>query len=102
MILVWDPCDCYEIAAGCCRLLWDSDFWDNTYECYAACLRCFNKYFQSGCCGIAGGMMWDSCGMLLEFPVVLLGITVILLWHDCGIPVIAGWIACCGIALVLL
>ena len=40
--------------------------------------------------------------MLLEFPVVLLGIAVILLWHDCGIPVIAGWIACCGVALVLL
>ena len=29
------------------RLLWDSDFWDNTNECYAACLLCFNKYFQS-------------------------------------------------------
>ena len=55
-----------------------------------------------GCCGMAGGMMWDSCGMLLEFPVVLLGISVILLWHDCGIPVIAGWIPCCGVALVLL
>ena len=40
--------------------------------------------------------------MLLEFPVVLLGIAVILRWHDCGIPVIAGWIACCGVALVLL
>ena len=40
--------------------------------------------------------------MLLEFPVVLLGIAVILLWLDCGIPVIAGWIACCGVALVLL
>ena len=42
-----------------------------------------------GYCGIAVGMMWDSCGMLLEFPVVLLGIAVILRWHDCGIPVIA-------------
>ena len=28
------------------RLLWDSDFWDNTYEWYAACLLGFNKYFQ--------------------------------------------------------
>ena len=55
-----------------------------------------------GCCGIPGAMMWDSCGTMLEFPVVLLVITVILLWHDCGIPVIAGWIACCGVALVLL
>ena len=50
-----------------------------------------------GYCDIAVGMMWECCGMLLEFPVVLLGIAVILRWHDCGIPVIAGWIACCGL-----
>ena len=55
-----------------------------------------------GCCGIATGMMWDSCGMLLEFPVALLGIAVILRWHDCGIPVVAGRIACRVVASVLL
>ena len=55
-----------------------------------------------GYCGIAVGMMWDSCGLLLEFPLVLLGIAVILLWHDCGSLVISAWIPCCGVALVLL
>ena len=50
-------------------------------------------------------LLWECFASkigIAEFPVVLLGIAVILLWHDCGIPVIAGWIACCGVALVLL
>jgi len=55
-----------------------------------------------GCCGIAAGMIWDSSGMLLEFHLGLLGIAVILRWSNCWIPVIAGWIACYGVALVLL
>ena len=53
------------------------------------------------CCGNDVGFLWDVA-TVVEFPVVLLGIAVVLLWHDCGIPVIAGWIACCGVALVLL
>ena len=39
------------------RLLWDSDFWDNTYEWYAACLLGFNKL------GIAVILLRDSCGI---------------------------------------
>ena len=36
MILVWDPCDCYDIAVG---VLWY-------------------------CCGIDVGFLWDALGLL--------------------------------------
>ena len=72
------------IVGDCCTLL---------RYCYG--LAVLKKY---DFCGITGELLGDCCDTTMallwecfaskigiaEFPVVLLGIAVILLWHDCG------------------
>ena len=57
MILVWDPCDCYDIAVG---LLWY-------------------------CCGIDVGSLWDLCGISGGIVGECCDLAMVLSWSCCVI-----------------
>ena len=95
---LWDWCGIsWDFAGDCCDiamvvivvvLLCESfDCWRGLLlHCYGFAVKMLLLY-----CGIAAVLMWDSVGLMWNFPRYCWGIAVILwLWYCCGIPVSAG------------
>ena len=83
MILVWDPCDCYDIAVGCCGiaavLMWDPC---GIYVESPVALLGSAVILLWYCRGLAVLFLWYSYGIAAGL------LSMVLLWRCFGITVI--------------